>query len=293
MREKDEVKYCRPRYDRGTGKFLGIYETVGFLLVRGDPNEVFLSCEYDSETSKILYSNFKKKIPSNFSSMLFNQHIKLIESTDNTDMSQLFFFLPSIADGKESLNENLTLLNLEKKELDTLCGEAFDPHKLDSKSPKMRSTVISMLEEIASISNSNLKRNADTPMCKENISVESVKWVDAVNRSIPEQFKLFIKHLTLLNLEKKELDTLCGEAFDPRKLDSKSPKMRSTVISMLEEIASISNSNLKRNADTPMCKENISVESVKWVDVVNRSIPEQFKLFIKHCRYNVCEQIYS
>ena len=139
---------------------------------------------------KFCILTLRKKIPSNFSSTLFSQHIKLIESTDNTDMSQLFFFLPSIADGKESLNENLTLLNLEKKELDTLCGEPFDPRKLDSKSPKMRSTVISMLEEIASISNSNLKRNADTPMCKENISDESVKWVDAVNRSIPEQFKL-------------------------------------------------------------------------------------------------------
>ena len=120
--EKDEVKYFRPRYDRETGKFLGIYETVGFLLVRGDPNEVFLSRKYDSKKSRILYSSFKKKIPNSFSSTLFNQHIKLIESTDNTDMSQLFFFLPSIANEKESLNENLTLLNVEKKELDTLCG---------------------------------------------------------------------------------------------------------------------------------------------------------------------------
>ena len=79
---------------------------------------------------------------------------------------------------------------MHKKQLHTLCRETFDHSKLDLKSAKMRLIVISALKEIASISNSNLKRNADTLICKENSSDESVEWVNAVNRSIPEKFKL-------------------------------------------------------------------------------------------------------
>ena len=41
--KEDKVKYYCPKYDRDTGKFLGLYETAGFLVVCGDPLEVFLS----------------------------------------------------------------------------------------------------------------------------------------------------------------------------------------------------------------------------------------------------------
>ena len=46
-----EVKYLRPKYDHGTVNFLGIYETIGFLVLRGDPFEVFLNYGYDLEKS--------------------------------------------------------------------------------------------------------------------------------------------------------------------------------------------------------------------------------------------------
>ena len=90
--KEDEVKYEKDRYEKDTGKFIGLYETIGFLVVRGDSAEVFLSYGYDNEKSKILYSNFKHKIPSSFSGTLSNRHIRLIESSDNLQMSQLFFF---------------------------------------------------------------------------------------------------------------------------------------------------------------------------------------------------------
>ena len=117
--KEDKVKYYRPKYDRNTGKFLGLYETVGLLVVRGDPFEVFLSHGYDAKKSKVLYSSFKRKIPSSFSGMLFNRHIQLIESSDDLEMSQLFFFLPSTTDRKESLNQylknvNITPIDVEK-----------------------------------------------------------------------------------------------------------------------------------------------------------------------------------
>ena len=33
--KEEEVKYYCPKYDRDTGKFLGLYETVGFLVFSG------------------------------------------------------------------------------------------------------------------------------------------------------------------------------------------------------------------------------------------------------------------
>ena len=87
----DEVKYYRPKYDKDTGKFLGLYEAVGFLVVREDPFEVFLLYGYNATKSKILYSTYKQKISSSFSGTLFSRHIKLIENSDDLKMSQLFF----------------------------------------------------------------------------------------------------------------------------------------------------------------------------------------------------------
>ena len=89
--------------------------------MHGDLLEVFLSYGYNTEKSKVLYSSFKCKIPSSFSSMLFNQHIKLVEKSKDLEMSQLFFFLPSITDRKESLNRylknvNITPIDVDKKQ---------------------------------------------------------------------------------------------------------------------------------------------------------------------------------
>ena len=74
--------------------------------------------------------------------------------------------------------------------METLCGEVFDPSKFDSKSPKMRSAVINALKEFASVSNMDLKRNAETLMYKKNISDEYVEWLNGVNHLISEKFIL-------------------------------------------------------------------------------------------------------
>ena len=45
----------RPCYDSETGHFKGLYETIGYVVVRGSPEEVFFNYGYDCEKSKILY----------------------------------------------------------------------------------------------------------------------------------------------------------------------------------------------------------------------------------------------
>ena len=55
--KENKLKMVRPRYDPKTGEFKGLYETIGFLVVRGSPEEVFFNYGYDCEKSKGLYSH--------------------------------------------------------------------------------------------------------------------------------------------------------------------------------------------------------------------------------------------
>ena len=53
--EDGEVQFFRPTHIKDTGEFLGLYETTGFLVVRGYAEEIFLSYGYDIEKSKVFY----------------------------------------------------------------------------------------------------------------------------------------------------------------------------------------------------------------------------------------------
>ena len=49
-----EVKLFRQRYDPITGTFLGLYETLGYIMVRGDTDEHFLDYGYSKKDSSLL-----------------------------------------------------------------------------------------------------------------------------------------------------------------------------------------------------------------------------------------------
>ena len=56
--KENEVRIVRPKCNPETGEFLGLYETVGFMVVRGSPEEVFFNYGYDKDKSKVLYSHY-------------------------------------------------------------------------------------------------------------------------------------------------------------------------------------------------------------------------------------------
>lgn len=51
-----EVNQNRLRYDVNTGPYLVLYETIEYLVLRGDDEEHFLNYGYCEENSKILHS---------------------------------------------------------------------------------------------------------------------------------------------------------------------------------------------------------------------------------------------
>ena len=94
-------------YDLATGEFQGIREQVAYIVLRGDQHEVFFSYGYEKSKSQILYSYSKNQIPDAFVSTAFRRHYSEVvnEKKKKKDSSSLSFFLPSITDRKEEINQ--------------------------------------------------------------------------------------------------------------------------------------------------------------------------------------------
>ena len=109
-----EVKMYRPKYDKMTGVFLGLYETLGYVMVRGDPQEHFLDYGFCKKNSKILHSHYKKRILSSFSGTFFNRHRIQHESGSfqGLTFSNTYCFLPSTTYRVEEINRHVGSANL-------------------------------------------------------------------------------------------------------------------------------------------------------------------------------------
>ena len=107
------MKLFHPRYDPITSTFLGLYETLGYILVRDDADEHFLDCGYSKKDFKILHSLHKKYVPNSFSGTFFNRHRLQYESGAlQTDFSEIVYFFLSITDRVEEINHHLGSVNL-------------------------------------------------------------------------------------------------------------------------------------------------------------------------------------
>ena len=70
----------RPKYNFETGEFLGQYVTAGFLVDRGDAEEIGFNYGFDKENSKVLYSHYRRKISDPICETMFNCHRTMTES---------------------------------------------------------------------------------------------------------------------------------------------------------------------------------------------------------------------
>ena len=74
----NEVKLYTCIYDINTGEFKGVRESLAYIILRGDDEEVFLSYGYDAAKAKVLYASSKQKIPDAFCAACFNKHFSEI-----------------------------------------------------------------------------------------------------------------------------------------------------------------------------------------------------------------------
>ena len=168
---KNEVKLLSCVYDVESGNFKGIREQVAFIVLRGDSDETFLSYGFDKMKSKLLYSFSKQQIPDAFVSVAFKKHFDEIMNEKRSDSSSsLFYFLPSVSDRKEEINQHKNNVSLFPIDINLDFIESFSPEKvsfkpdlLNSSDEKERKPQIEMLyglfNHIAKVSNQNLERN--------------------------------------------------------------------------------------------------------------------------------------
>ena len=170
---KNEVKLLSCVYEIESGQFKGIREQVAFVVLRGDVDETFLSYGFDKIKSKLLYSFSKQQIPNAFVSVAFKKHFEQIMSEGNNDRkdgSSLFYFLPSVSDRKEEINQHKNNVSLSPVDITVDFIESFSPEKvsfkpdlLDSSDEKERKPQTEMLyglfKHMATVSNQNLERN--------------------------------------------------------------------------------------------------------------------------------------
>ena len=198
--QANEVKLLSCVYDLETGDFKGIRLMLAYIVLRGDQEEIFFSYGYDKNKSKILYSYSKQQIPDAFISTAFKKHFnEIMNEKRDENSSTLFYFLPSISDRKEAINQwknNPSLVsidfNIDFIESFSKLQEKFRPDLLNSIDSNLRDPQVDMLRNvfnhIAQVSNQNLERNIAYLNLKQNRSSNDMEW--SSSRFDSSKFKL-------------------------------------------------------------------------------------------------------
>ena len=175
--DKKLVKIYMPMYDLTTGKFLGVKESVGYIMIRNQEDEVFLSYGFFSEHSTSLYCYQKQPIPNIFRGIAFNTHKLANYLESKAEMSDICFYLPSITDRKEEINrykDMVSLIPVTSTIGDISAfspeGYRFNPKHLDQEGKNLecaRETLYAYFKNVAKVSNSNLIQNCYALMKKK------------------------------------------------------------------------------------------------------------------------------
>ena len=191
--DKKLVKIYLPIYDTTTGQFLGVKEGVGYIMVRNEVEETFLSYGFSSEHSSVLYCHSKQPIPNIFRGTSFNTH-KFQTYLENTSKrSDLYFYLPTITDRKEDINRyksmvSLVLVTSSVADIGTFSPEGykFDPSHLDQAGKNRdcaRETLYSYFQNVAKVFNANLIQNVYALIKKKKIDHSTLKWAPSMSQS--------------------------------------------------------------------------------------------------------------
>ena len=168
----NETKLLTCVYDLETGTFKGLRLMLAYIIIRGDEDEFFFSYGYNKTKSKILYSYMKQQIPDTFIATGFNKHFKeVVNEKRDESSSEMFYYLPSISDRKEEINQyksnvSLTPIDVTLDFINSFSNDKnfkFRPDLLNSPSADQREPHVKVLrllfKQIAAFSNQNLQRN--------------------------------------------------------------------------------------------------------------------------------------
>ena len=180
------VKMYVPLYDNNDRRFLGVKETADYVMLRGDSNETFWTYGFSEEKPSLLYYYSKQPMPNVFKGTAFNAYSnEMLSERDRNDFSKIFY-LPSITDRKENINQyrdQVTLTPVDCK-LERFAdfspeGYGFNPSHLQPSHPEYANataTLYKFFENSNEVSNANLIQNVYSLMKKKNIKHSDLKW---------------------------------------------------------------------------------------------------------------------
>ena len=105
------------------------------------------------------------------------------ERREKEDFSTLFYYLPSLTDRKEDINQHRNNVNLSPVDCSISFIESFSKNKekcnlslLNSTDQELMRLQVEMLYGIIEYSNNNLKRNVDFSLAKLNKKADNIPW---------------------------------------------------------------------------------------------------------------------
>ena len=152
--KENEVKLLSCVYDLESGDFKGLRLMLAYIVLRGDDDEVFFSYGFNKAKSSVLYSYAKQQIPDTFITTSFKKHFQeVVNEKKNEDYSKMFYYLPSISDRKEEINQyksNVSLVptDVTLEFINSFSSEKqynFQPDLLNSRDEKVREPHVKVL----------------------------------------------------------------------------------------------------------------------------------------------------
>ena len=202
--DKKLVKIYMPMYDTPTGKFLGVKESVGYIMIRNQEDEVLLSYGYSSEHAAALYCYQKQPIPNIFRATAFNTHKLSNYLESKAEMSDICFYLPSTTDRKVDINRYKDMVSLIPvtstiADISVFSPDvySFNPKHLDEGGKNLecsRETLYSYFKNVDKVSNSNLIQNTYALMKKKGIAHSSLKWAPSLPQAKVDYSKFSLDH---------------------------------------------------------------------------------------------------
>ena len=198
------VKMFVPCYDNTNGKFLGIKETLGYIMLRNEAEETFLTYGFSAEHSRILCCYSKQPMPNIFRGTSFSSHKIESYAENNAKRSDLFFYLPSITDRKEQINrykDQVSLVPVTSTIADFVQfapeGYDFNPVHLDLSSEderctNARLTMYRYFADACKESNANLMQNVHGLMKDKSIDQKTLKWGASMPQSKVDYSKFIL-----------------------------------------------------------------------------------------------------
>ena len=192
---RNYVKMYAPDYDHQSGKFLGVKENLAYIMIRNEEHETFFTYGFSAEHVSILFCYSRQCMPNVFKGTSFNTHKLQNIAEAKEGMSDIFFYLPSITDRKESVNRyrdqvylvpvTCTLADTSKFSPE---GYSFNPVDLDKdeeteECSSARQTVIEFFRNAAKFSNSNFIQNVYALIKEKNIDHFTLKWAPSIPQS--------------------------------------------------------------------------------------------------------------